>query len=147
MKPSLDQFREPDQEWPQPRKDADAFDDDDLTYEQRLENSIKTLEKIMNEKEMRELDAWIAEHVMGLSMEEQFGNPDNPIRGTITPPNYTTNPAAAMLVLEKCLTMADELEIRLCYDCEYKVFDWSKAAKAETLPLAICLFAKKLFSS
>lgn len=43
---SLDRFREPDREWPQPRKDADAISDDDLTYEQRLENSIKSLTEL-----------------------------------------------------------------------------------------------------
>lgn len=136
------------------------------------------------EQELRELDAWIAEHVMGtknmfglkkrgfwyrpnahgytdrqseawqLPFEEakkheypHGGHDDRVTVCEIEIPSYTSNPAAAMQVLEKC---AEKTTVALnqgttgwfISDCDKKL----RFAVAETLPLAICLFAKKLFS-
>ena len=125
----------------------------------------------MNAQELRELDAWIAENVIG--------NPQRRIRVTDGRklvryeflkvgtndicPTYTTDPAAAMEVLRKCAEKMDAGIVGIGspmggpvastipklkqgwvvgkigrptnFDCE-----------AATLELAICLFAKKLFT-
>jgi len=136
----------------------------------------------MTATEMRELDAWIDEHVMGLVQEYavmkggRFYRPRScgytdclteagryskadaereivgggPMKLIPFPiPHYTTDPAAAMIVLEKCAEKCLNLEI------DFRKGTWAVGlwriatpleATAETLPLAICLFAKKLFS-
>lgn len=122
----------------------------------------------MTDKELRELDAWIAEHVFGWSRWnfnngytahnylDQTNGQANKYRkhGFVDGltllesfPKYTTDPAAAMEVLKKC--------------CEHPYYPFGFAvafskgfpnpwvcetATAETLELAICLFSKKLFS-
>jgi hypothetical protein len=68
----------------------------------------------------------------------------------------TTDPAAAMMVLEKCLSVVGttvHLERRTRQQgfkkdefCIWFAGKYGEAIKAETLPLAIVLFAKKLFS-
>jgi hypothetical protein len=66
-------------------------------------------------------------------------------------PQYTTDPGAAMQVLEKCTeTLPRSLEI--CKDggqfwISRTDDDDTNGVMAETLPLAICLFAKKLFTT
>jgi len=64
-------------------------------------------------------------------------------------PEYTTDPAAAMEVLEKCYEKTN-LSICTCKSPDgYKFWlpnGFSIALNATTLELAICLFAKKLFS-
>lgn len=117
----------------------------------------------MNEKELRELDAWIAEHVMGWRGIEWF-QPDSPrladrqpkgfyrsvVNGVcVAIPAYTTSPADAMMVLERCQKHGTTLALNLGSSGQYWVSDCDKKARyavAETLPLAIALFAKKLFS-
>jgi len=100
-----------------------------------------------------ELDKWIAENVMGLVWRgcgcNSWFDPKNKmeISYNLSP---TTDPAAAIKVLEKCAEMFP-VEIRIGnYDkgryfvgTDYD-FDMTHG-KAETLELAICLFAKKLF--
>lgn len=118
------------------------------------------------EQELRELDAWIAEHVMGWkarklnrrdlinhlmppqSITDGFGKYDaDPMFQTNVTgvPNYTTEPAAAMEVLKKCMDMA---VVTLFEKAKggYEVRWQQMSASAETLELAICLFAKKLFT-
>lgn len=117
----------------------------------------------MNTKELRELDAWIAEHVFGATraLDKGYGSgrSDDKLAhtirftkevGWISCPNYTTDPAAAMMVLEKCcgkIGPGSDVEICLRFGV-WNVSEW-RANKIEeeagTLPLAICLFAKKLF--
>lgn len=148
----------------------------------------------MNDKEMRELDAWVAEHVMGLppcyvvikrglfyrlgdrgytskmseagryTLEEakarEWRHDEQVTYAPWQCEKYTTDPAAAMLVLEKCVArcILSRAEIGIG---EYSDLDGFQGFKvhafcfssqkveassvAETLPLAICLFAKKLF--
>jgi hypothetical protein len=126
----------------------------------------------MNNKELRELDAWIAEHVMGWinlefytppfnEMEQSF--PDEPFwRGHkivrdlwMAVPRYTTDPAAAMIVLEKC--SKDRAVVVNGTKGKHQIVELKRGTSglmsfdeeiidAETLPLAICLFAKKLLS-
>ena len=130
--------------------------------------------KTYTEKELRELEAWIAEHVMGYE-ERQCYNGSQRIEGqtfwvckgrqVVAPsfngkhrfPPFATDPAAAMQVLEKCAEM-------LRKDCNSveilrNTTGWAVCSlyrdgfgheehdtvEAETLPLAICLFARKLF--
>lgn len=126
----------------------------------------------MTEKELRELDAWIAEHVMGLTRAE---SPLHIVGGTfavhqsegkvyihvgrnnIAPFCPTTDPAASMQVMEKCAEELYEkganLELGKSYDDENQKTEWFVAHDrtilshyAATLPLAICLFAKQLFT-
>jgi len=129
----------------------------------------------MNDNELRELDAWIAEHVMkskpiiqaralnkdetGMALLED----DFVTRGIVKEfcdshkeyhykecevfPHYTTDPADAMQVLEKCCQNYGMCGIvRVAYSKGF-VEPWvCEHEKSETLPLAICLFARKLFS-
>lgn len=125
----------------------------------------------MNEKQLRELDSWIAEHAMGWrdfkvgiygagAPEREpsiHGTPPTRKSGVFSVPNYTTDRAAAMAVLEKCSAFDQKVKVciqqdspsdwRVCrlYWQDYRpIEDWY--SHAETLPLAICIFAKKLFS-
>jgi len=150
----------------------------------------------MSDKELRELDAWIAEHVMDVkrfvgvkkrgywyrpnahgytdrqaeawwltrdeAKKHEYLRGDEPVTiCEFSTPLYTTDPAAAMQVLEKCVA---ELELKRAFPAIEKYSDldgfqgWKVTALfsngnqqtfsevAETLPLAICLFAKQLFS-
>jgi len=114
----------------------------------------------MTNTELRELDAWIAERVMGWSFQTFPSGPCPDVKHwySVSPcpndagssfyvglcPYYTTDPAASMLVLERCIERGrigseiakngfiiwkDELE---CY---------KYVTEAPTLPLAVCLFA------
>lgn len=144
----------------------------------------------MSEKEMRELDAWIHEHVFGWEFTddpEQFTMHDRPLcfryqtangalevlrgdayaithapKGTPFNRTYkkfhpTTDAAAALEVLRACgeRTGPEGLAIEVrrpgpdswyvcAFDYEIKA---SAPADAPTLELAICLFAKALFST
>ena len=128
----------------------------------------------MTTAELRELDVWIAKELFGWDFSEKgwcmsalqhrqmngfyYGFPPDSIqyKGCALPhraPDYTTDPAAAMQVLEKC---AAKIAVSARQQdggkwCVWAVDDESYKPKeldgyAETLPLAICLFAKKLFS-
>jgi hypothetical protein len=133
----------------------------------RPEDEHLTLTKIMNDKQLRELDAWIAEHVMGyrkatkqeLDLHSRrdiwWVSPDSDGENSTQMhpylPLFTADPAAAMMVLEKCLsetkdaiTMAETPTIA-AHMGRYTVANEEVVECAETLPLAICLFAKKLF--
>jgi hypothetical protein len=115
-----------------------------------------------NENELRELDAWIAEHVMGFEYPCIF----EPTGGTGEIcalcnhhahfdrhlfPHYSTDPASAFQVLEKCLERLESKDLRMwkgitkgMYFLAYGECDEDRV-KAETLPLAIALFSKKLY--
>lgn len=148
----------------------------------------------MKTTELRELDAWIAENVMGWAWfrfrMKKINTASNAGKGydrwqQLIPPNekwhlqpkydaikqpqgmgryledetdyssikFTTDPAAAMEVLKKCIEIygaatiyggATEPKVFTVHVANPKA---SKAAyvESETLELAICLFAKKLF--
>ena len=119
----------------------------------------------MTQQELRELDAWIAEKVMG--WKPFVSGKTSSIKGTfwldsehkvVASPEFqwtrfdpTTDRAAAMQVLEKC---ADRVGVRIDrYNGRAPNVWYIRAtdgrlaeAEAPTLPIAICLFAKKLFS-
>ena len=140
----------------------------------------------MTTQELRELDAWIAEHVMGFKWGHfgfiKNGLPDferEPIyllppsrfdvhSGNANPfprdrvddwktrgsdsliPKYTTDPAAAMSVLEKCAEKSDgAVEVVKAIKGKWGLCDGSTTKRgfqwADTLPIAICLFARELF--
>lgn len=128
----------------------------------------------MTTQELRELDEWIAEHVMEyrwwfdvLALECMLCRPDEtwPERkgfklhdgkpfgakdfSDLSLFKPTTDPAAAMMVLEKCISGAGRSAFLTKTSDGWIVgFATGKSlsAFAETLPLAICLFAKQLFS-
>lgn len=120
----------------------------------------------MNHTELLELDAYIAQHVMGwtaalsfrglgLGGGQFYKHPDKTIRvrdrsATVVVFAPSTDPAAAMAVLEKCITKTPHT---ICFGhgdgfCIYLggQFGRRPTGDAPTLPLAICLFAKQLFS-
>lgn len=87
----------------------------------------------MATNEHRELDAWIVEHVIPECPHDRL----------------TVDPVAAMEVLKKCgektvvsmtLTPPSAASLK-----KWTVADDEHVECAETLELAICLFAKKLF--
>lgn len=104
---------------------------------------------------MRELDAWIAEHVFVWQYKMTGSDPvedgecwfSESGKFPCELPYYTTDPAAAMVVLEKC-TQKDSVGIWRVSHIEFVVKNHRESVRAtsETLPLAICLFAKQLFT-
>lgn len=120
----------------------------------------------MTTQELRELDAWIAEHVMGWRhaktlddlgvMDSFYDHGDILIeyrKGHLCPWRPTEDSADAMDVLKKCAEKLKQDISIVLYDSKWDVawVDWNAEeradlARAETLELAICLFAKQLFS-
>ena len=134
----------------------------------------------MNEKELRELDAWIAEHLFDFAWCPSVGfrkektsywlfepkeverykpeviKHNLPLSDAYNHvaerrvPYYTTDPAAAMMVLEKCAQEDSEIRIFQLPDKSFRIGSMDRKGMfltfAQTLPLAICLFAKKLFT-
>jgi len=111
----------------------------------------------MTANEMRELDAWIAEHVMGWKNDVEnsgyyfAGNHTKMIDAHDWQP--TTDPNNAVQVLKRCAEKAWEDMQLICIRPMGKdgwgVFmrDYvNQMAIAAIFELAICLFAKKLFS-
>lgn len=99
----------------------------------------------MTAQELRELDEWIEALVMGTRKMRESRNE--------LCPHYTTDPADAMDVLKKCAEKkpTDSSSIRI----DRLGTLWAMSAtyhadqiycEARTLELAICLFAKQLFS-
>lgn len=124
----------------------------------------------MNENEMLQLNAWIAEHVLGWKWYRYLPEDNHAYSGCRTLanrqhkhlvkanggeplaedafyniPKPTTDPAAAFAVLEKCCQRWNR-SIPVCYSKGWPQ-PWSfDREKADTLPLAICLFAKQCYS-
>lgn len=110
----------------------------------------------MSTKEMRELDAWIHEHVFGKCLFDEHRINNALCRKccmdcsseTHRVKSPTTDPAAAMEVLRICAKKDVTIQIRKQDSGEWCVWDvqsWSDGT-ASTLELAICLYAKKLFT-
>jgi len=112
---------------------------------------------IMTEKELRELDSRISEHVFGLTYSN-FNFCDSKTGAFVRCdlPHYTTDPAAAMRVLERCAenlyAMGDSERVQILgspgdgwvvFASDSKGKTWE--ADSMSLPLSVCLFAKKLF--
>lgn len=128
----------------------------------------------LSEKQLRELDVWIAEHVMGFKStktpddafdsNERLSFSGSASRRFMVSTTYqyngkgkwwhqwhyyepTTDPAAALEVLKKCY---QTLSICSCKTPNGFKFwfpsEYNSAIESEALELAICLFAKKLFS-
>jgi len=90
----------------------------------------------MTTQELRELDAWIAEHVFGVSVPHPFFKP-------------TEDPRGAMDVLKKCAEKHQhDIAIGTAGPTDWRVWagELNGATYASSLELAICLFAKQLFS-
>ena len=114
----------------------------------------------MKTDELRELEVWIGEHIFGGEITKTphlatdvYMQTESDRRLMMSPypvPRYTTDRAAAMEVLEKC---CDKIGILELGRVKVKPFNFCIRAtyvpeldvEAETLPLAICLFAKKLY--
>ncbi len=113
----------------------------------------------MKVSEFNDLDAWICEHIMGWTkIEPQRKN--GPRGLGLNPkisqydyiPRYCTDQYYAMDVLKKCAEI-QQIGLEICtrsgmaevYTTVDPDGDLTKA-EAQTLELAICLFAKQLFS-
>jgi hypothetical protein len=113
----------------------------------------------MNAQEMRELDDWIAENVFGSHRHQ-----DKPYREGVRTDafamweggeldclvssfNPTANLALALEVLKKC-TEDDDLILMTKVPAGFRLSlkNGKHIVWSETLELAICLFAKKLFT-
>lgn len=113
--------------------------------------------KTYTETELNEINRKIAERVMGLT-RNKFINPmpkageyylhqlngvliefDKTRQTCVFSP--TTDPAAAMAVLQKCFEKRSTFSVTQTFPNEFFV----EREKAKTLPIAICLFALKLF--
>lgn len=124
---------------------------------------MKTEAEIMKENELRELDRYLADHVMGwrrvdgtakmsrlndFSVHDKiwlFCGPGQSL-ATFSP---ATNSADAFMVLEKCANKTPVIQISYFGGlCGWVVSGRNSDApiKAETISHAICLFAKALFS-
>lgn len=138
--------------------------------------------KANTETELRELDAWISEHVMGikglvglkkrgywyrpdahgytdrqseawhLTREEakkhEYLRGDEPVViCEIDTPHYSTDRAAAMQVQENCCDNLALIVVQVAGEWTVSQITGKRIkASAPTLPLAICKFAKLLFS-
>jgi len=113
----------------------------------------------MTETEMRELDARIAENVFSyphtvINSNGVYGIPPNGnqmLDAYEKVPSYTTDSAASMDLLKIMVREKGRIQIdNLFYDGDnWRVFvleNEENASHAETLELAICQFAKNLFS-
>lgn len=108
----------------------------------------------MNTQELRELDAWIACNLFGakdivwVQLWAEIGCPNEPFQnhGADEIPYYTTAPAAAMEVMKKCLEKDSVGFWKKQHGYTVKNHREDCREQAPTLELAICLFAKKLFT-
>lgn len=93
----------------------------------------------MKPEELHELDFWIANNVFPEKKLFKFSA-------------YTTDPAAAMMVLDKCLERYDigdtviSKEVNQFWIRTVGSHGSRIQGEAETIPLAICLFAQNLFA-
>ena len=93
----------------------------------------------MTPEQMRELDRWISGHVFNWS------DIDYDVNRT---PYYTLALESAMEVQMKCVEKGP-ISVRQLTDGKWIVsgeWSWDESSVAETLPLAICKYAKELFS-
>lgn len=97
----------------------------------------------MTKAQKYDLNDWISIHVIGWNAQDTRLNSFNP----------TQESKDAMDVLKKCAEQSQEDIAITKYDTEWRVgiADWNwesmrDCKTAETLELAICLFAKQLFS-
>lgn len=128
------------------------------------------------EKELRDLEVWIWKHIFkGMTISKKFGKciafklrdergeyPNGGGRwgwgwqnsresALSCVPKYTSDNSSAMVVLEKCACEITNLEIDFRDGNKFAVGTYRRSsgcieAVSYTLPLAICLFAKQLFS-
>lgn len=107
----------------------------------------------MKTDELRELDAWIFENVLGWTpcREAAFPHRRSFKSGEseclhYDMPEFTTDPAAAMQVLDKCILKAGTVIIGPGENGGFELVSRINGGSATTIPAAICLFAKQLFS-
>lgn len=115
----------------------------------------------MTPEQMRELDAWIGRNVFGKKVCECFphlwerrgteGDSElycthcNAYLSDVRLVTYTTSPADAFAVLEKCAEKKSIEINRLVSGRWYITTLHMDVEPQSTLPVAICLFAKALF--
>ena len=133
-------------------------------------NETRINEGIMSEIEMGELDAWIAENVMGWKLngvwhrvqKDEFAlhkdgrvfihdSIRNGVCLTVKVFDPTTDPAAAMEVLKRCAGLYAVKVGGVDVNNLWMVANgltptMENTVRADTLELAICLFARKLFT-
>lgn len=114
----------------------------------------------MTEKEHSDLNEFLARHVMNLCVKDGRVYESRPRLVSPKPdkvenreisydvPSYTTDPAAAMLVLEKCIRLTD-VHFLPPQAVAPAIEIWGGGVRvtspSPSLPLSICLFAKKLY--
>ena len=119
---------------------------------------------MMTESQLRELDAWLAEHVMGFvrcemgwqewcaAGKDKKGRKQERLLFTkcFEAWSPTTKPADALSVLEKCIVKYDA-RIAASKHPKLEVVVWCEGLGVEvtapTLALAICLFAQQVFET
>ncbi len=106
--------------------------------------------KTLTEKELRELDA-LMHSICGWTYDDSRKCWHKNGYWTAEPDRYTTDPAAGMMVLEKCAGLLEGgVKIKHHKDGKWTISKFEDLdpvwSAAETLPLAICLFAKKMFT-
>ena len=108
----------------------------------------------MTTQELRELDCFVAKEVMGWRYDNFYWWHGTDILELSECPRFTTDSKYAMDVLKKC---AEKEEITIAIEKKESdrwivgFIQWGDEAiwnqkSGETLELAICLFAKQLFS-
>lgn len=113
----------------------------------------------MTAKELRGLDVWIAEYVMGYRLRESNGRMEVELPtdegskwcGLNLIQNYSTDPAAAMEVLKRIIQISKKTVCQGVCTEGFQVYHGGAyyiktVVTAETLELAIALFSKKLFA-
>ncbi len=107
---------------------------------------------IMKPNELRELDNYLATHVMGWTWDGHAAGVWREYRnGPMATPSFqpTTDPADAMEVLTKCMKQTAAITL---FEHHSEIFigtddtEIDVKIKADTLELAICQFAKRLFT-
>lgn len=114
----------------------------------------------MNDKDLRELDAYLAEHVMGW---KKVSSPQDLCKGSFLANKGadcieyssgrfkpSTDPAAALMVLEKAAAKLAPHSLVISFENDqWYVFEggnFMEAVKNDSLTLAVASFAKQLFS-
>ncbi len=103
----------------------------------------------MTDSETRELDAWIELNVFKTIAKNLAHDKSDSL---IPRKKWSSDPAAALEVLEKCGKYLTPYAVTIVFSgtgdviCDTEHYRKDVRSSARTLPLAIALFAKKLFA-
>lgn len=105
-----------------------------------------------------ELNKWISENVFGWTIVRRYGNGNGEyfLDGKFVAyfdhlPKFSTDPAAAFMVLQACYrklpVRISDLTVSTVHRVMVSSYDEKFISQSESLEMAICLFAQKLFTS